>query len=236
MSSLGLRSSRSSRGLPSYLSLSTVSLRMLNATKMQRKADKEASTCKEIEGQLRKELESLQAKVEANTAYARGKAMADFKNWQEFLDLYFRGFIDCHLEAMGLESYNAMMVMATGSEPPSGENQEGVKNTARGGDGGEAGERFRFAFMASAQTGRLECIFTSSSQIERLSYAFATSGRMKSLNVFCSLESNRRALMCLRDLKSDEGLKCSFVTSRRLRGLEFAFTASGQTKGLNMPS
>ncbi|PON40558.1 hypothetical protein TorRG33x02_340040 [Trema orientale] len=104
------------------------------ALEEKKKVDEEASMSKETEGQLRKELENLRAK---------------------FSDLYFRGFIDCRLEvtarfpeakidlsflkeAMGPESYNAMMAAATAAEPPEGKSQEGVEDTARGGDGGEA--------------------------------------------------------------------------------------------------
>ncbi|PON51793.1 hypothetical protein PanWU01x14_213630 [Parasponia andersonii] len=118
------------------------------ALKEKKKFDKEASTSMETEGQLRKELENLRAKAEASVACAQGEAMADFKNSLEFSDLYIRGFIDCYLEAMidwsflekamGPESYNAMMVVATGAESPEGKNQEGVEDITRGGNEGDA--------------------------------------------------------------------------------------------------
>ncbi|PON78426.1 hypothetical protein PanWU01x14_020640 [Parasponia andersonii] len=61
-------------------------------------ADNEASKSIETEGQLRKELESLRAKVEASISQAHDEAMADFKNSQEFSNLYSKGSIDYHLE------------------------------------------------------------------------------------------------------------------------------------------
>ncbi|PON33250.1 hypothetical protein TorRG33x02_355180 [Trema orientale] len=131
------------RGLPLSLEVAFAEYKLFRARaedardkalEEKKKVDEEASTSKETKGQLRKELENLRA---------------------EFSDLYFRGFIDCHLEvtarfpearidlsflkeAMGPESYNAMMAAATGAEPSEGESQEGVEDTARGGNGGEA--------------------------------------------------------------------------------------------------
>ncbi|PON53568.1 hypothetical protein PanWU01x14_201260 [Parasponia andersonii] len=64
------------------------------------KVNKKSSTSKETKGQLRKELESLRIEAEVSVSHTRGKAVVNFKNSQEFSDLYFSSFIDCRLEVM----------------------------------------------------------------------------------------------------------------------------------------